>query len=112
MRELRCEHRQTNGRLDSHSDTMTPRPAAIDGTRHDPSQSSRTPSRSNDREGGDGLSEPASDPQAQKKSTIGSTKLGETKRSIWLEAKDTAHGSGEQQAEAPEQCGQDGSAVR
>jgi hypothetical protein len=72
-----------------------PRPAAINDKRHDPSQSSRAPSRSNNRERGYGLSEQAPNPQAQKKPAVGRTKLGNTKRFIRLEAKNTAHGTRE-----------------
>jgi hypothetical protein len=71
------------------------RPAAINDKRHDPSQSSRAPSRSNNRERGYGLSEQAPNPQAQKKPAVGRTKLGNTKRFIRLEAKNTAHGTRE-----------------
>lgn len=111
MLELRCEHCQANARLESNSGKIMPRPAAINDKRHDPSQSSRAPSRSNNREGRYGLRDQASKAQAQKKSAVGRTKLGDTKRSIRLETKNTAHGTREQQAEAPEQCGYEGSAV-
>lgn len=109
--ELRCKHCQANARLETNSGKILSRPAAINDKRHDPSQSSRTPSRSNNREGRYGLSEQASNAQAQKKSTVGRTKLGDTKRSIRLEAKNTAHGTREQQPEAAEYRGHKGSAV-
>jgi len=109
--ELRCKHCQADARLESNAGKIMPRPAAINGKRHDPSQSSRAPSRSNNREGRYGLSQQASNPQAQKKSTVGRTKLGNTKRLARFEAKNTAHGTREQQTEAAEYRGHNGSAV-
>jgi hypothetical protein len=109
--ELRGQHCQPNTRLESNSGKIMPRPAAINDKRHDPSQSSRAPSCSNNREGRYGLSQQASNPQAQKKSAVGGTKLGDTKRSIRLEAKNTAHGTWKQQAEAAEYRGHNGSTV-
>jgi hypothetical protein len=49
------QHCQANARLDSNTGKIMPRPAAINGKRHYPSQSSRAPSRSNNREDRHGL---------------------------------------------------------
>jgi hypothetical protein len=109
--ELRREHCQAYAHLESNSGKIMPRPAAINDRRHEAGKSSRAPGRSNNREDRHGLGDQASDSKAEKKSTVGRTKLGDAKRSIRLEAKNTAHGTREQQAEAPEQCGYEGSAV-
>jgi hypothetical protein len=91
--ELRGQHCQPNAHLESNSGKILPRPAAINDKRHDPSQSSRAPSRSNNREDRHGLSRQASDSKAQKKSAVGRTELGDAKRSIQLHAKNAAHGT-------------------
>jgi hypothetical protein len=91
--ELRRQHCQANARLDSNTGKIMPRTAAISGKRANPSQSSRAPSRSNNREDRHGLSRQASDSKAQKKSAVGRTELGDAKRSIQLHAKNAAHGT-------------------
>ena len=53
--EQRRQHSQSNGCLDSDSGKIMRSPAAIDGKRHRPSQSSRAPSRSNNSKDRHGL---------------------------------------------------------
>jgi hypothetical protein len=93
--ELRRQHCQANSHLDSNTGKIMPGPAAIHGKRANPSQSSRAPSRSNNREDRHGLSRQASDSKAQKKSAVGRTELRDAQRSFRLDAKNAAHGTRE-----------------
>jgi hypothetical protein len=93
--ELRRQHCQANARLDSNTGKIMPRPAAIRGKRANPSQSSRAPSCSNNREDRHRLSRQASDSKAQKKSAVGRSELGDAQRSIRLDAKNASYGNRE-----------------
>jgi hypothetical protein len=59
-----------------------------------------------------GLGDQASDSKAQKKAAVGRTELGDAQRPSRLDAEDTADGFWEEQAEAAEHHGRNGSAVR
>jgi hypothetical protein len=110
--EPRRQQGQANACFDSHSEQIMRGPAAIDGIRHHAGKSGRTPSCSNNGEDLNGLGDQASDSEAQKKATIGRAELGDAQRPIRLDAQDTADGFWEEQAEAAEHHGRNGSAVR
>jgi hypothetical protein len=110
--EHRCQHRPANARLEKDTNHIVPRPAPVDGQGQHSGRGRSAPSGTHDGEGRRRLGYEASSAEAQEKPAVCGADFGNAERPLRTNAQNSTNGSGKKHAEAPEQCGYEGSTVR